>query len=55
MADLEESGYLERRHVGRRNEYTIRGDAPLRHPVEAHCDIAALLELIVGRKARRSR
>jgi predicted transcriptional regulator len=45
VADLEEAGYLVRQRVGRRNEYSIKGDLPLRHPVERHQRVTALLAL----------
>ena len=43
VADLEKAGYLERRRSGRRNRYEIQDDLPLRHPVERHERISALL------------
>ena len=49
VADLEGAGYLEREREGRRNNYRVRPDLPLRHPVEAHRTIAALIRL--GRPA----
>ncbi len=45
VAELEEAGYLVRRRVGRRNEYSIKGDLPLRHPVERHQRVTALIAL----------
>ena len=32
--ELEAGGYLETRRVGRRNQYRVIGDKPLRHPLE---------------------
>lgn len=49
VAELEEGGVLERRRDGRRNLYRIHTDAPLRHPLEAHCRIGELLAMIVAR------
>lgn len=49
VAELEEAGVLERRRDGRRNLYRINTDAPLRHPLEAHCRIGELLAMIVAR------
>ena len=43
IADLEEAGYLERRRQGRRNRSEIRDDLPLRHPIERHKRVSALL------------
>lgn len=51
VADLEEEGCLERERIGRRNRYRILPDGPLRHPVEAHCTVADLLDLLVGEPA----
>lgn len=45
VADLEEGGYLTRRRSGRQNEYDIDSDRPLRHPVEAHHSVRALIAL----------
>lgn len=45
VADLEDAGYLRRRRSGRQNEYDIDVDQPLRHPVEAHQRVRALIEL----------
>ena len=47
VADLEEGGYLERIRQGRRNQYKIRADRPLRHPVERHEKVASLLALVL--------
>ncbi|MFF4260403.1 MarR family transcriptional regulator [Streptomyces sp. NPDC001663] len=45
IADLEQAGYLRRRRAGRRNEYVLDLDRPLRHPAEAGLDVRALVEL----------
>jgi len=47
VADLEQGRYLERERAGRRNRYKIHPELPLRHPVEAHCDVGALIELVM--------
>jgi DNA-binding Lrp family transcriptional regulator len=46
VADLEASAYLQRRRFGRRNRYQIDLELPLRHPVEAHRTVGALLSLV---------
>ncbi len=46
VAELEQAGVLERKRDGRRNLYWIDDQAPLRHPLEAHCQIGALLQLV---------
>lgn len=48
VAELENAGVLERDREGRRNIYRIDAKAPLRHPLEAHCQIGALLELVTN-------
>ena len=45
VTDLEAAGYLKVSKAGRRNRYEIDPDQPLRHPLERHRRIAALLEL----------
>lgn len=49
VADLEGAGYLSRVRTGRRNHYEVHADRPLRHPVEAHCPVSALLAMVLGR------
>jgi DNA-binding MarR family transcriptional regulator len=46
IADLEEAGYLTHERDGRRNLYRVRANRPLRHPIEAHQTVAALLEAL---------
>jgi len=46
VADLEEAGVLTRHKEGRRNQYEVHADSPLRHPVEANCTVKSLLELL---------
>lgn len=49
ISDLEESGYLTHEREGRRNVYRVRAHRPLRHPIERHQSVAALLQLVRGR------
>lgn len=46
IAELEEAGYLSHHKVGRRNHYEVHPDLPLRHPLESHLEIEALLEVL---------
>ena len=46
IADLVEAGYLTREKVGRRNQYEINPDQPLRHPVERNHSVVELLRLV---------
>jgi hypothetical protein len=48
VADLEAEGYLQRERYGRRNHYRIMPNRPLRHPIEAHTHVGALLDLILN-------
>lgn len=52
VAELEEAGYLERKRIGRQNEYIIHADGRLRHPLEAHRCIGDLLDVVVPRTDR---
>jgi DNA-binding Lrp family transcriptional regulator len=53
VAELEDARYLERLRVGRQNQYIIRGEGQLRHPLEAHRKIGDLLDVVVPRAAER--
>lgn len=55
VADLEAEGYLSHQREGRRNIYTVHPNRPLRHPLEEHQRIGALIELIVAPTTRRGR
>ncbi len=46
VSDLCEAGYIQRTREGRRNEYTINKNATLRHPLEKHCRIGEMLNLL---------
>ncbi len=46
VSDLVETGYLDRIREGRRNTYRIKGDRPLRHPVERGHHIGEILEVL---------
>lgn len=46
VQELEEEGYLKRERVGRRNHYKIIDAEHLRHPVESHCTIGQVLQLV---------
>ena len=46
IVELVEAGYLVRTRVGRRNQYVVRVDLPLRHPIESHRNIGELLALV---------
>jgi DNA-binding transcriptional ArsR family regulator len=43
LADLTDNGYLIKKKVGRRNLYTVNRKGRLRHPLEAHHTVGALI------------
>jgi hypothetical protein len=53
VAELEEVGYLSRERDGRRNRYEVRSELPLRHPIEAHCEVASLLAILKRRPSAK--
>jgi DNA-binding Lrp family transcriptional regulator len=46
ISELEEAGYLSHHKIGRRNHYEIHANLPLRHPLESHLEVEALLEVL---------
>jgi predicted transcriptional regulator len=46
VADLIDSGYVERERVGRRNRYHVNADIAMRHPAQDGHDIGELLKLL---------
>lgn len=55
VAELEAAGVLYRERDAadaRRNRYRIDTKVPLRHPLEAHCRVGALLDLVHATSAR---
>jgi DNA-binding transcriptional ArsR family regulator len=55
VSELEAGGYLRRVRDGRRNRYQVRGDRPLRHPVESHRRLEDLVRLVLGPEAPAAR
>ncbi len=49
VAELESAGYLSHEKVGRRNRYEVHTGLPLRHPLEDHLEIGALLRVLIRR------
>mgnify|MGYP001546610912 FL=1 len=49
VSELEDAGYLSHEKVGRRNRYEVHRDLPLRHPLEDHLEIGALLRILADR------
>ncbi len=50
VADLEGVGVLTHVREGRRNRYSVHGARHLRHPVEAHTTVGAVLALILEQR-----
>jgi len=46
VQELEEERYIHRHKVGRKNQYEVLGDQPLRHPLESYRSIGDLLRLV---------
>jgi DNA-binding IclR family transcriptional regulator len=46
VADLEQAGYLTRTRVGRRNQYELHADLPMRHPAQRHRQVGDLIGLL---------
>ena len=47
ISDLEEAGYIRRRKIGRRNEYSVDPQLPLRHHTKTDIMVEDLLESLV--------
>lgn len=50
VRELVDEGYLERHRVGRRNEYDVKRDRPLRHDMERHHTVGELIDLLADRR-----
>jgi len=53
VADLEAAGIVARERTGRRNHYRVYTERPLRHPIEAHRTVGALLAMLLDRAELR--
>jgi DNA-binding Lrp family transcriptional regulator len=53
VGDLEQAGVIERVRTGRRNSYRLHPSVPLRHPLEAHRTVGALLSVVLDAKGHR--
>jgi DNA-binding transcriptional ArsR family regulator len=43
---LEKAGYITKTRVGRRNQYVVHGDLPLRHPQHRHHNVGELIRFL---------
>ncbi|HLY48446.1 MAG TPA: helix-turn-helix domain-containing protein [Solirubrobacteraceae bacterium] len=57
VADLVDSGYLDRERVGRRNRYTVKASLPVSLPAQRDVDLNSLLHVLrpTGSSAERHR
>src|SRR3954470_6284670 len=46
VSELEQAGYLTKTRVGRRNEYEVHGELPLRHPQHRHHTVGELIRFL---------
>jgi DNA-binding transcriptional regulator LsrR (DeoR family) len=53
VMELGVAGYLTIEKQGRRNNYRLHVDRPLRHSLESHCQVGELLSLMAQTGARR--
>jgi DNA-binding MarR family transcriptional regulator len=52
VSELESAGYVTRTREGRRNTYEVNATLPLRHPIEGHQSLDALIKLILKTRPR---
>ena len=55
VQELEEAGVITRRREGRRNSYKMHSRGHLRHPLEEHCSVGDLLEMVDGLVKKKQR
>lgn len=46
VGELVDSGYVSRKRVGRRNEYLVNPEVPLRHPLSRDHEIGEVLDVL---------
>ena len=49
ITDLEQNGFLHRVKVGRRVNYLLNEDAPMRHPIESNATVREFLSAFMSR------
>ena len=55
IAELEETGYLQRSRDGRRNVYRLNQQLPLRHPLDSDHRVGELLTLLTNPRVEDAR
>ncbi len=48
VTNLHDEGYIRVEKLGRRNRYQVVRKKPLRHAIEAHCSVDAVLRVVLG-------
>ena len=46
VSDLVEEGYVDRKKIGRRNEYKVKPDVPLRHPLQRDHAVGEVIKVL---------
>ena len=46
VKDLSQAGYVTKTRVGRRNQYEVHGELPLRHPQHRHHTVGELIHFL---------
>lgn len=46
VGDLEQAGYLAKTRAGRRNQYQVHDELPLRHPQHRHHTVGELIRFL---------
>jgi Winged helix-turn-helix DNA-binding len=46
VSELEQTGYVTKTRVGRRNQYVVHDELPLRHPQHRHHTVGELIEFL---------
>ena len=54
IADLLSEGYITKRRYGRRNQYRVDPDLPLRHPSHGETAVGDLLQALGWKKSGRA-
>jgi predicted transcriptional regulator len=52
--ELEAAGAITRQRVGRRNRYELHPDHRLHHPIESHCVVGDLIDMVLKHKKRKT-
>jgi len=48
VRDLERAGYVTKTRAGRRNQYEVHDELPLRHPLHRHHTVGELIRFLKG-------